>query len=102
VGAVAVSCHDRRLAGQLGAAGDVDVLMVRYNAAHPGAECDIFPYVAAHNTGVVSYTATRWTYLLRRPKGWPRERPVATAGQCYRFVLSTRTLTWSSRRRAQA
>lgn len=88
VRAVAVSCHDRRLAGALAAAGDVDVLMVRYNAAHPGAERDIFPHVAAHGTGVVSYTATRWTYLLRRPKGWPADRPVATAGQCYRFALS--------------
>ena len=88
VRAVAVSCHDRRLAGQLAAAGEVDVLMIRYNAAHPGAERDIFPQVAAHGTGVVSYTATRWTYLLRRPKGWPRDRPVASAGQCYRFVLS--------------
>ena len=88
VGAVAVSCHDRRFAGELAAAGDVDVLMVRYNAAHPGAERDIFPLVAAHHTGVVAYTATRWTYLLRRPKGWPADRPVATAGQCYRFALS--------------
>jgi aryl-alcohol dehydrogenase-like predicted oxidoreductase len=88
VRAVAVSCHDRRLAGELAAAGDVDVLMIRYNAAHPGAERDIFPHVGAHGVGVVSYTATRWTYLLRRPRGWPADRPVATAGQCYRFVLT--------------
>jgi aryl-alcohol dehydrogenase-like predicted oxidoreductase len=88
VGAVAVSCHDRKLAGQLAADGDVDVLMIRYNAAHPGAERDIFPHVAAHGTGVVAYTATRWTFLLRRPKGWPDDRPAATAGQCYRFSLS--------------
>jgi aryl-alcohol dehydrogenase-like predicted oxidoreductase len=88
VGAVAVSCHDRQLAGELAAAGDVDVLMVRYNAAHPGAELEVFPHVGTHRTGIVSYTATRWTYLLRRPKGWPPDCPVATAGQCYRFVLS--------------
>ena len=88
VRAVAVSCHDRKLAGQLAAAGDVDVLMIRYNAAHPGAETDVFPHVRAHGTGVVSYTATRWTYLLRRPKGWPADAPVATPGQCYRFALS--------------
>ena len=88
VGAIAVSCHDRTLAGQLAAAGDVDVLMIRYNAAHPGAETDIFPHVAARGTGVVGYTATRWTFLLRRPKGWPADQPIATPGQCYRFVLS--------------
>jgi len=88
VRAVAISCHDRRLAGELAARGELDVLMVRYNAAHPGAERDVFPHVAAHRVGVVSYTATRWTYLLRRPRGWPEAEPVATAGQCYRFVLS--------------
>ena len=37
---------------------------------------------------LVSYTATRWRYLLRPPKGWPKGGPVPTAGQCYRFVLS--------------
>lgn len=88
VRAIAVSCHDRKLAGELAASGDVDVLMIRYNAAHPGAERDIFPHVDVHHTGVVSYTATRWTYLLRRPRGWPAEEPVATPGQCYRFALS--------------
>jgi aryl-alcohol dehydrogenase-like predicted oxidoreductase len=36
----------------------------------------------------VSYTATRWTALLRRPRGWPKEGRVPTAAECYRFVLS--------------
>lgn len=86
--AIAVSCHDRKFAGQLAARGAVDILMVRYNAAHRGAETDIFPHLAAHGTGVVSYTATRWRRLLTRPRAWPEGQPVATAGQCYRFVLS--------------
>lgn len=88
VRAIGLSTHNRRLAGKLAAQGAVDVLMVRYNAAHRGAEQEIFPYVHAHDTGVVGYTATRWTYLLRRPKLWPAEGPLPTAGQCYRFVLS--------------
>lgn len=88
VRAVAISCHDRKLAGELAASGALDALMVRYNAAHPGAEREVFPHVSDHGTGVISYTATRWSYLLRRPKGWPETEPVATAGQCYRFVLS--------------
>jgi aryl-alcohol dehydrogenase-like predicted oxidoreductase len=88
VKAVAIACHDRRLAGELAAQGELDVLMARYNAAHPGAERDIFPHLTAHGTGLVSYTATRWAGLLRRPRGWPRTEPVATPGQCYRFVLS--------------
>jgi aryl-alcohol dehydrogenase-like predicted oxidoreductase len=88
VRAVSISCHDRRLAGQLAADGVLDCLMIRYNAAHRGAETDIFPHLAAHDPGVVGYTATRWTYLLRRTKGWPKDGAVPTAGQCYRFVLT--------------
>ena len=88
VRATAISCHDRKFAGELASCGAVDILMIRYNAAHPGAETEVFPYVSAHNTGVISYTATRWRRLLVRPRGWPKTGPVATAGQCYRFVLS--------------
>jgi aryl-alcohol dehydrogenase-like predicted oxidoreductase len=88
VRAVGMSCHDRKLIGKLASEGALDVFMLRYNAAHRGAENDIFPYLQKHSPGVVSYTATRWTYLLRRPKGWPKHGPVPTAGQSYRFVLS--------------
>ena len=88
VRAVGISCHDRKLIGKLAAGGGLDVFMMRYNAAHRGAEEDIFPYLEKHNPGIISYTATRWTHLLRRPKGWPADGPVPTAGQVYRFVLS--------------
>ncbi len=88
VRAVGISCHDRRFAGELAARGALDMLMIRYNAAHPGAEQDIFPHLAAFQPGVVSYTATRWGHLLRRPKGWPKDGPAPSAAQCYRFVLS--------------
>ena len=47
VRAVAMSCHDRKFAGELAARGALDVLMIRYNAAHRGAEQDIFPHLAA-------------------------------------------------------
>jgi aryl-alcohol dehydrogenase-like predicted oxidoreductase len=62
--------------------------MIRYNAAHRGAEQDIFPFLHAHNPGLVSYTATRWKYLIRRQSGWPKEKQIPSAAQCYRFVLS--------------
>jgi len=88
VKATAISCHDKRFAGELAARGAVDTLMIRYNAAHTGAETEIFPYVPAHRTGIITFTATRWRRLLVRPRGWPESEPVATAGQCYRFVLS--------------
>jgi len=85
---IAVSTHARRYAGELVRQGVLDVLMMRYNAAHRGAEQEIFPHLAASQPGVVSYTATRWTYLLRRPRGWPQTERLPTAGDCYRFVLS--------------
>jgi aryl-alcohol dehydrogenase-like predicted oxidoreductase len=88
VRAIGLSCHDRRFLGSLAREGSVDAMMLRYNAAHRGAEEDIFPYLPLHNPGVISYTATRWTALLRRPKGLPADRRIPTAGECYRFVLS--------------
>jgi aryl-alcohol dehydrogenase-like predicted oxidoreductase len=88
VRAISISTHDRVLAGDLAGRGELDALMVRYNAAHRGAEQEIFPYVGKHDTGVVNFTATRWRYLLRRPRGWPKGGRVPTAGMCYRFVLS--------------
>ena len=88
VRAVGMSCHDRGFAGELAAAGALDVFMVRYNAAHRGAEDEIFPRLTAHDPGLVSYTATRWGELLRRPPDWPRGGRIPTAGECYRFVLS--------------
>jgi aryl-alcohol dehydrogenase-like predicted oxidoreductase len=85
---IGISCHDRTFVGKLASEGKLDVMMMRYNAAHRGAEKDIFPYLQAHDPGVVSYTATRWTALIRRPKGWPKDGLVPSAGMCYRFVLS--------------
>jgi aryl-alcohol dehydrogenase-like predicted oxidoreductase len=88
VRAIGISIHDRKFAGQLAEQGDLDVLMIRYNAAHRGAEQEIFPFLVKHNTGLVSYTATRWTALTRKPRGWPEGKPVPPPASAYRFVLS--------------
>ncbi|MDP2887252.1 MAG: aldo/keto reductase [Ignavibacteria bacterium] len=88
VRSIGMSCHDRSFIGKLASQGVLDVMMMRYNAAHRGAEKDIFPYLGKHNPGIVSYTATRWTALTRRPKGWPKDGHLPDAGMCYRFVLS--------------
>jgi len=86
--AVGMSTHNRKFAGKLAKEGAIDVEMIRYNAAHRGAEEEIFPYLETHDPGVVSYTATRWRYLLKAPKNWPEAEKIPTAAQCYRFVLS--------------
>jgi len=85
--ALAVSIHDRPRAGQLASDSILDLFMIRYNAAHPGAETDIFPHLAKRQPNVVAYTATSWRKLLKRPKGW--DGNVASAGDCYRFCLSS-------------
>ena len=86
VRAVGVSIHDRPRAGQLAAESALTHLMIRYNAAHPGAEQDIFPHVDRSRTNTCAYTATRWGKLLERPADWQGE-PMS-AGDCYRFCLS--------------
>lgn len=85
---IAISTHARRYAAELARQGELDVLMMRYNAAHRGAEEEIFPSLAASQPGVVSYTATRWGMLLRPPRRTLAATRVPTAGDCYRFVLS--------------
>jgi len=86
VRAIGVSIHDRKRAGKLVEDSPLDMLMIRYNAAHTGAERDIFPHLAKRKPAIVAYTATRWGGLLKRPKGW--KGPVMTAADCYRFCLS--------------
>lgn len=84
--AIGISIHNRARAGQLAAKSDLDLLMIRYNAAHPGAETDIFPHLVPDRRAIVAYTATSWRKLLKRPRGW--EGRVAIAPDCYRFSLS--------------
>ncbi len=83
---IGTSIHDRPRAGQLARDRVYDMLMVRYNAAHPGAEQDIFPHVDPAATMLTAYTATRWRKLLKRPRGWTGFVP--SAADCYRFCLS--------------
>lgn len=87
VRAIGVSIHDRPRAGRLAESSPLDVLMIRYNAAHPGAERDIFPHVREQKPSIVAYTATAWRKLLKKPSGW--DGPAMTAGDCYRFQLSS-------------
>lgn len=84
---VMVSCHHRPTFVRLAQDARVDHLMIRYNAAHPGAEQDVFPHLPEARPGVVTYTATSWRQLLD-PKLVPPGERTPTATDCYRFVLS--------------
>jgi aryl-alcohol dehydrogenase-like predicted oxidoreductase len=87
VGAIGVSIHDRKRAGELAESSPLDLFMIRYNAAHPGAEKDIFPHLEARRPSIIAYTATSWRKLLQKPGAF--DGPAATAGDCYRFCLSS-------------
>ena len=66
-----------------------DLFMVRYNAAHRGAEQEVFPLLPGGDArpGVCAYTATRWGSLLDSGKTPANERP-PRAADCYRFCLT--------------
>jgi aryl-alcohol dehydrogenase-like predicted oxidoreductase len=84
-----VSGHNRAALGAMALGGAFDALMVRYNAAHRGAEQEVFPELPAQGRpGVVAYTATRWGTLLRSPGPWPPGLRVPSAAECYRFCLT--------------
>jgi aryl-alcohol dehydrogenase-like predicted oxidoreductase len=84
-----LSTHNRMLAAGLAVQGEPDVLHVRYNAIHRGAEQEIFAGLppVEKRPGMVSFTATSWGQLLTAAKLPPGER-VPAASDCYRFVMS--------------
>ncbi len=84
---VAISSHNRPAFQAFAKDPRYGILHVRYNAAHTGAERDVFPLLPAQDPpGIVVYTATRWGTLLKAantPKG---EAPMR-GRDAYRFVL---------------
>lgn len=89
VGHLLISCHHRPSFDQMIQVPGLEAIMLRYNAAHPGAEQDVFaqPAFTAGNPGVLAFTATRWGSLLN-PKLVPDGEPTPRASDCYRFALS--------------
>ena len=63
--------------------------MVRYNAAHRGAERDVFPTTDELKMPLIAYTATRWGALLRPTTADPPGFAVPPAPDWYRFVLQS-------------
>jgi len=90
---IGVTSHQRQLAAQMAQSGELDVLMIRYNAAHRGAERDIFPVTRRLGLPIISYTATRWGALLQAAPGNFSDYEVARAPAWYRFVLQEPAVT---------
>jgi aryl-alcohol dehydrogenase-like predicted oxidoreductase len=85
---LAISSHNRPLFVDLLEDERLDVFHVRYNAAHRGAEVDIFPHLQDDGApGIVSFTNTRWGDLLAA-KNMPAGMQPPSAADCYRFSLT--------------
>ncbi len=85
---IGLTSHQRKLAAGWARTGLLDLLMIRYNAAHRGAEQDVFPVTRELGLPVVVFTCLRWKALLApTPDDPPGARPPAAA-ECYRFCLS--------------
>ncbi len=85
---IAMSGHHRPAFPIVAEKGVFDIFHIRYNAAHRGAETEIFPKLAADDRpGIVTYTATCWRKLLK-PGLMPPGEQTPRGSDCYRFVLS--------------
>jgi predicted aldo/keto reductase-like oxidoreductase len=86
---IGLTSHQRPLAAQMAQSGLLDLLMIRYNAAHRGAEQDIFPITDALQIPVVVYTCLRWGALLEPTPDDPPGFRVPRAPAWYRFALQS-------------
>ncbi len=84
-----LTSHQRPLAAQTARSGLLDLLMIRYNAAHRGAEHEVFPVTDALGLPVVVYTCLRWGALLRPTPDDPSGFVVPQAPTWYRFALQS-------------
>lgn len=87
VRAIGITTHNRDMVAPLAAEKIIDYFHIRYNAAHRGAEQDIYAKTGDLNIGLVTFTATCWGKLLN-PKKIGESEKIPTAGDCYRFVLA--------------
>ncbi|MCP5117928.1 MAG: hypothetical protein GY953_44495 [bacterium] len=83
---IGITTHQRPLVRSWAPSGRLDMLMVRYNMAHRGAEEEVFPVAAG--LPVVTFTGLRWKALLRGAPDDPPSFSPPTAAECYRFCLA--------------
>jgi predicted aldo/keto reductase-like oxidoreductase len=85
---VGLTTHQRALAARWAQSGKLDLLMIRYNAAHRGAERDVFPVARQQQIPIVTFTALRWKALLAHTPDDPQGFTPPSAADCYRFCLA--------------
>jgi aryl-alcohol dehydrogenase-like predicted oxidoreductase len=85
---LALSTHQRPLIPELERDREIDIYHLRYNAAHRGAEAEVFDHLPDEGgPGIVSFTSNRWGSLID-PRRMPAGEPPPSAADCYRFVLA--------------
>jgi predicted aldo/keto reductase-like oxidoreductase len=82
-----LTSHQRKLAAETARSGLLDMLMIRYNAAHRGAETEVFPVTSELGLPVVVYTCLRWGALLQPTPDDPAGFTPPPAPSWYRFAL---------------
>lgn len=90
VRAYGISTHRRAIAERALGHPEVDVVMLRFNAAQRG----IFDLVEANQHSdrpklIIGYTSTKWGYLVRRDPSCPSGMPIPTASDCYALTLES-------------
>ncbi len=85
---IGLTSHQRPLAARWAQTGKLDLLMIRYNAAHRGAERDVFPVAHERRIPIVTFTGLRWKALLAGTPEDPHGFTPPSAFECYRFCLT--------------
>jgi predicted aldo/keto reductase-like oxidoreductase len=88
-----LTSHQRPLVARIAKSGLLDMVMLRYNAAHRGAETEVFPVTRSLEMPVVVYTCLRWGALLRPSPEDPPGFQVPAAPAWYRFALQHPAVT---------
>jgi predicted aldo/keto reductase-like oxidoreductase len=86
---IGLTTHQRTLAAEAARSGLLDLLMIRYNAAHRGAETEVFPVTDKLGLPVVVYTCLRWGALLQPTPDDPVGYVPPRAPAWYRFALQS-------------
>jgi len=93
VRSIGLTSHQHYLAATIAQSGQLDMLMVRHDAAHRGAGQDVFPITKQRCMPVVIFTAQRWGALMKTtPDNPPNHQPPMGTAWC-RFVFCHEQVT---------